>query len=211
MRLAPFYPAVVVFMGAVLVAFGGFWASWRQSNFNSEIRAKNEEITRLQRANTDAIIGGDSFCWMELQIAAPDGSLPNANNMPDDLALMPLFVHAGAFPLYDVSARIVDLDILNTDIQHAFVNSFVGNMTPGFARNAPVAIRHHGKNFNFNIFYVARNGSWTQYLRMRWVGNGWASASKVLRGSTIIRREVSNNFPTNEAGKVDWGDRAAHD
>jgi hypothetical protein len=60
-KLAPFYPAIVVLIGAIFVAAGGFWASYRQSNFNMEIRAKNEEIAALQKDNADAITGGDSF------------------------------------------------------------------------------------------------------------------------------------------------------
>jgi hypothetical protein len=58
-RLSPFFPAMVVFIGALFVAAGGFWASWRQSNFNIEIRDKNEEIARLQHENAATITGGD--------------------------------------------------------------------------------------------------------------------------------------------------------
>ena len=56
-----FHPALVVFAGAVIVAFGTFWAAWRQSNFNAAIREKNEEIARLQHEAAAAITGGDSF------------------------------------------------------------------------------------------------------------------------------------------------------
>jgi hypothetical protein len=48
-RLTSFFPAIIVFIGALIVAGGGFWAAYSQSNFNAEIRAKNEEIIRLQR------------------------------------------------------------------------------------------------------------------------------------------------------------------
>jgi hypothetical protein len=34
-RFAPFYPAFLIFLGAVFVACGAFWASWRQTNFNA--------------------------------------------------------------------------------------------------------------------------------------------------------------------------------
>jgi hypothetical protein len=59
-KLSPFFPALLVVVGALFVTAGGFWASWRQSNFNIDIRAKNEEISRLQRENVNAITG-DSF------------------------------------------------------------------------------------------------------------------------------------------------------
>jgi hypothetical protein len=32
---------------------------------------------------------------------------------------------------------------------------------------------------------------WVQFLRMLWVGNGWAAANKVIRGSNEIYQEVS--------------------
>jgi hypothetical protein len=210
-RLSPFYPALTVFFGAIVVALGGFWAAWRQSNFNSDIRQKNEEIARLQRENTSAITGGDSFCWMAFQMLTIDGNMPNAYSMPEDLLLAPFFAHVGKYPLYDVTARIVDTDLLPTNIQAAQSNGIVGNMTPGFGMTSTTRIRHHGKDFNFNVFYVARNGSWIQHLRMRWVGDGWATASKVLRGKEVLYREVSANFPRTENGTVDWGDAAAQD
>ena len=58
----PLAPAFVVALGAIFVAAGGFWAASRKSGFNAELREKNEEIARLQKANTGAITGGDSFC-----------------------------------------------------------------------------------------------------------------------------------------------------
>jgi len=77
-RLSPFFPAMVVFVGALFVAAGGFWASLRQSNFNAEIRQKNEEIARLQSESTNTITGGYSFAYVMFQIAALDGSPVNA-------------------------------------------------------------------------------------------------------------------------------------
>jgi hypothetical protein len=94
-RLSPFFPALLVFVGALFVAAGGFWASWRQSNFNIEIRAKNDEISRLQRENANAITGGDSFAFAGFQIFGMDGKAVNAYSMPDDLLLVPAFIHKG--------------------------------------------------------------------------------------------------------------------
>jgi hypothetical protein len=83
-------------------------------------------------------------------------------------------------------------------------------MTPGFAVTSAARVAHHGKDFNFNIFSVARNGSWLQKPRMRWVGDGWASASKVtggLGGGKELLREVSANYPRGGNGEVDWDER----
>ena len=81
-----------------------------QSNFNIDIRAKNEEISRLQQENVNAITGGDSFAFVGFQVFGMDGSAVNANTMPDDLLLVPAFLHKGRYPLYDVTVRFVDVD-----------------------------------------------------------------------------------------------------
>ncbi|MBQ8101290.1 MULTISPECIES: LapA family protein [unclassified Afipia] len=210
-RLAPFYPAMVVFVGAVLVALGGFWASWRQSNFNQEIRKKNEEISALQKDSMEAVIGGDSYAYIIFQAFDREGKIPNGNAMPDQLLLVPMFIHRGKHPLYDVSARIVDLDLMKKNINSAMNNYSVGNMTPNLAATTAHQILHEGKDFSFNIFFTARNGTWTQFLRMPWIGNGWGSAIKVIRDGRVVFREVSDNFPRTSDGKVDWGEPGAQD
>lgn len=85
-------------------------------------------------------------------------------------------------------------------------------MAPGsYAKTTGLRIPHHGKNVNFNVFYVARNGSWLQKLRMRWVGNGWALANRVLEGlggGKELMLEVSPNYPRDAAGNVEWDEEA---
>jgi hypothetical protein len=84
-------------------------------------------------------------------------------------------------------------------------------MTPGLAVSTAYQIPHDGRDLNFNIFFVARNGTWIQFLRMPWVGDGWGRASKIVRDGKVIFREVSANFPLTETGKVDWGEPGAQD
>jgi TIR domain len=191
-------------------AAGGFWASLRQSNFNAEIREKNEEIAQLQHEGANAITGGDSFAWVAFQIFGADGTAVNAYSMPDDLLLVPNFIHQGKYPLYDVSVRFADVaPDRPLDVTSAMRSYSVGNLAPGLAATAGIRLAHHGKDFAFNIFFAARNGTWTQFLRMPWVGDGWGSATKVLRGTQEIYREVSNNFPRQQDGSIDWGDPSA--
>jgi hypothetical protein len=48
---------------------------------------------------------------------------------------------------------------------------------------------------------------------MPWVGDGWARASKIVRdrdGRGVLR-DISENFPRNEKGEIDRGERAAQD
>jgi hypothetical protein len=136
----PLAPAFLVAFGAIIVAAGGFWAASRQSSFNADLREKNKEIARLQQENTGAITGGDSFCWMAFQFVGLNGEPVNANSMPDDLILVPNFIHKGRYPLYDVSARIIDIDELKKDITRATKTVSIGNMTPGFATTTPISL-----------------------------------------------------------------------
>jgi hypothetical protein len=203
-RIWPLAPALVIAVGAVFVTFGGFWAAYRQSNFNAELRQKNEEVARLT--------GGDGFCWVAFQVVDSQGQLVNGNSMPDDLLLIPNFIHQGPYPLYDVSASIVDIDEINKDVMRATTQTNIGNIAPGsYATTVGVRILHHGKDLNFNIFYVARNGSWLQRLRMRWIGNGWALANRVTEGlgSKELLLEVNPNYPRNTEGNVEWDEKRA--
>jgi hypothetical protein len=206
-KLSPFYPAMVVFVGALVVAGGAFWASFRQSNFNIELRNKNNEIAALQKENADTITGGDSFAEVAFRVLDQSGNMPNAFAMPDQLVLNPIVIHHGKYPLYDVKARVHKFGSINLDTAID-----VGNLTPGFAsNNAVVRIPQQGKNLSYNIFFVARNGGWNQFLRMLWVGDGWARASKIVRGDKVLLREVSANFPRNEKDEIDWGEPGAQD
>jgi hypothetical protein len=105
---------------------------------------------------------------------------------------------------------LISLGIPFTEAMALESNFSVGNLAPGFSATTPaIRLRHHGKDITYNIFFVARNGGWTQILRMRWVGDGWATANKVLKGSQQLFREVSANFPRTEDGKIDWQDKSA--
>jgi hypothetical protein len=211
-RLSPFFPAMLVFVGALFVAAGGFWASWRQSNFNTDLREKNDEISRLQREGANAIIGGDSFAWVGFQVFGADGSAVNAHTMPDELLLVPVIIHQGQYPLYDVTVRFADRARGKAfDMGSALQSYPVGNMASGLATTSNIRLPHHGKDIDFNIFFTARNGMWIQFLRMRWVGDGWARATKVMRGTQELHREVSANFPRQQDGSIDWGEPGAQD
>jgi hypothetical protein len=212
-RLSPFFPAMVVAFGALVAAAGGFWASLRQSNFNMELREKSEEIARLQRENASLITGGDSFAYASFQIFSPDGTNINAYAIPDEVLLNPLIIHKGQYPLYDVAVRFADFRMQPIDTSPTYP---IGEIPVGVGTMTKIQLQHPGKanDIEFNIFFSARNGLWDQFLRMRWVGNGWASANKVMRGSKEIYREVSANFPRQQDGSVDWRggpERAAQD
>lgn len=211
-RVWAFAPAITVFIGAVIVAGGSFWAAWRQSNFNVEIRAKNEAIIQAQTDNIASVTGGDSFAYVMFQIAARDGSAVNAYAMPEQLLLAPLVVHRGKYPLYDVAVRLFPTDLPFQQAQANEKFAAVGNLTPNLASTMQqIRIQHDGRDISYNMFFTARNGMWTQILRMRWMGDGWASANKVLMNGKQVYREVSANYPKTGDGKFDWKEKSALD
>jgi hypothetical protein len=57
---SPYAPAFLIFVGAMIVAAGGFWAATRQANFNSRLNEKNNTIISLQGQQIQTITGGDS-------------------------------------------------------------------------------------------------------------------------------------------------------
>jgi hypothetical protein len=63
-----FLPAIIIATGGLIAACGGVWQAMRQSNFNSELRQKNDQIIALQQQSAGAITGGDSFAEMVLAV-----------------------------------------------------------------------------------------------------------------------------------------------
>src|SRR5262245_49338891 len=100
-------PMILLLLGAILSAAGAFIATYKQNRekaqsaiqraqFESELRAKSDEIAELNRTIAKSITGGDSYCYLRLANLHSQGALLN-------------LIHQGKYPLYDISIRIVDL------------------------------------------------------------------------------------------------------
>jgi hypothetical protein len=124
-------PAFVVLFGAVFVAVGSFWAAFRQSNFNAEIRAKNEKITTLEQENIRTLRGADFF-HLTVLLA------------PNSTGLFPLMsINRSDLPVYDVYLNIrshVDLPFdtaHQAEAMHHMLNpdsAEIGTVPPGAKR-----------------------------------------------------------------------------
>jgi hypothetical protein len=85
----------------------------------------------------------------------------------------------------------------------------VGSLTPGFARGPMIALQHpSGRDFSYNVFFVARNGAWTQQLRMKWMDNGWSVATRIfgLSEGRELYRNVTPGYPLGPTSEVEWED-----
>lgn len=114
------------------------------------------------------ITGGDSFCYAYPQFIGPN-------------VAQWIFIHSGKFPLYDVKVRVCDLRIsgpnmgYTLDLGTLFPGRALsnGSLTAGILDRAPVQA--------FNLFFVARNGSWTQEIRWVEKPSALAMANRVVR------------------------------
>jgi len=171
-----------------------------------ETMNKSNQVIGLQStavagltANLNTLTGADSFCY--LQFAPGQSFLP--------------FVHIGKFPLYGVSARIVELD-QNGRIKQGNnlmgVTVLVGDMIKGHAniiQAAPSGLGSSPDYFNANVEFTARNGDWVELLRIQRVNGKLVQALRVVGRFTSLKKEkplcetIDREFPRKPNGDID--------
>jgi len=186
------------FVGAAMAAIGAFWSGHRQVKAGADNRARDQKIIELSGRVYDQLTGGDSFChgypWF-----STDGPT----------VFQWIFIHSGQFPLTDVSVRICNLDRTDGQMNLLGRTLALGTLFPGRAHHqGPTEVRlpSHG----FNLFFLARNGSWTQEIR--WVEQPTALlvANRVVRDGAALTqpllKEISPEFPRRLPDEDAWND-----
>jgi hypothetical protein len=175
--IASYYPALIILFGAIVVAVGGFFASWRQTNFNAELRAKNDQIIALQDEQIKYTTGGDNFCYLMAE-------LPAFDDVPAKL----LVVNEGNTPIFDVNVVIhPGFPGRNAPIQEKMkvtttVESFhLGTVLPSIA----MYIDHTLIPGRYQIELVSRNVWITQMLKLVNFGG------KIVQITDVYRRRYS--------------------
>lgn len=171
------------------------------TSIESRIRAATSELEAKSAHIVSHVIGGEAYCRLVLTTDFVPGQ-------PSTL----MFLSCGKYPLYEVSARIVDLEAFNASVRKAVAEDLssetrleLGTLVPGTAKLVRGSFAlGNGTERNFNIFFHARNGGFTQGLRFRKVGAGWLLADYVARGNNIIFESVPDRFPRNDDGTVEW-------
>jgi hypothetical protein len=188
------------------MAVGGIWAAYKQTISEKALREKSEEIAELNKSIARSITGGDSFAYL----------LPIFQKGSYNAPLLTA-VHHGDYPLYDLNARIVDLDKFEKMTAHEY--SFneiqkneqyrkIGNLAP--SRSIMLgSVQINGTQLRWNIFFNARNGFFTEELRIVKVGDTWKIAIRVLNTPTsgevkTLYEKVDDGFPINDKGNVEW-------
>jgi hypothetical protein len=210
MSLAPYYPALIILIGAIIVAFGGFWAAWRQTNFNARLNEKNNEIIALQDQQIQYVTGGDSY---PLIIPLFTGT-----------ERISMSLHAsGKYPIYDFQITIVDQDMFalllkqfggnSVDWEYVSKNAettfTIGNMGPDHARMvADFALDKKTGTRNFVINFLARNGHVREEMRLRTVkdkwgieNERWVVALKAYNQQGILESKIDPEYPKDQLWK----------
>jgi hypothetical protein len=194
-------PPVLIFLAVILGAIGALLASKQQAIFERDLRIKSDEIAVLNKEIVNLVTGGQSFCYLSI------GSLNPDNNVG-----VLTVIHGGDHPIYDVNARIVDLqkfEKIKDDLTFDNWNSadtiiHIGNMIKGTASIRGKIHLGKGNERGFNIFFSARNGLFVQFLRLQKVANKWVRATKVERDGKVLFEKVHENFPKDKEGNVVW-------
>jgi hypothetical protein len=61
----------------------------------------------------------------------------------------------------------------------------------------------------WNLYFSARNGFFTELLRVRRVGNEWKTALKVIRtrspsNDQVLFEKIDSGYPRSKDGHVEW-------
>jgi hypothetical protein len=166
-----------------------------QTQFDTTMKRSDKLLNDLQE-NLRTLTGSESFAWL--------GFLPGQNFLA--------FVHQGRYPLYGVSARIVDLDQIKKPEDSFGQMISIGDMVPKHANAMPLPLGYlptTGDRFNANVFFTARNGDWVQMLREIKVKDRWVRAFQVQGPFTspvkkkIMCETIDPDFPRRADGKID--------
>jgi hypothetical protein len=201
-----FGPTGLVFVAAILAAFGVFWQAAKESEVqrqlvgkNEEIAKKSEEIADLNKRIAGLVTGGDGFCYLWLT------NIDSGKN----LAILSSF-QQGEFPIYDVDARIVDLQQLKPKKPPLALDNFLaGQIFLNLGTMRVDGIKMLSSNFplsqsdkrDFNVFFTARNGAYMQFLRLRRVQHEWRQATRVIVDEKVVFEKVDKDFPKDQ---LDW-------
>jgi len=177
------------------------------TKLQERLLSNSTAITKLSEQNLNTMIGGDSFAYVMFSPIAATGAIP-------------MVAHHGKYPLYDISVRVTDVALakkifaegkLTVDkIRSMDVLSFnISNLPPMTAasQSTPLLFSSDGRQ-DFNVFFLARNGSWVQEIRMRQAQGKWSYAFRVFRTDgkkrIILHESIPEGFPRSASGTVEW-------
>lgn len=196
----------IVLIGLFLNALSNKHSSDAQKIERERLEKKFDDVlVKIEKENRNTIsslLGGDSFPWFN--IGTFDGST--------NTGILSAY-HEGEHPLYDVHAKIADLQRFDHNqengipfsFENMYTNIDVGNMIPSHSIILQPWTLENEPEQSYNIFFTARNGGFTQQLRFKKINGAWVSASKVTnKDNEILHEQIDDNYPKDENGNVSW-------
>lgn len=188
--------------------YTSYWKQLKDAKAISD--ALHATASRLEES-INIETGGNSFCYV-------------AALRPTDAGFDIVLISWGHYPLYGVGVRVTDVkyslatkDLATKDVVHADVFSkYIGDISPPGSATlglGAVVYKTAGDHQELNIVFSARNGWWTELLRLRKIHGQWVQAMLVTGGvdtrrypkSAILEKSVSKDFPLPKlAEDSDW-------
>ena len=167
---------------------------------------KSGETAEINKQMASSLTGGASFAYIVPRFFDPTHNSP-----------MLTLVHQGEYPLYDLTVRILDMATFDKMVRHN--NSYsdklreevqlsISNIAPNQANMLKTVQLGRG-SLRWNLFFSARNGFFTELLRVRRVGNEWKTALKVIRtpsssNEQLLFEKIDSGYPLSKNGQVEW-------
>lgn len=186
---------------------GQYFRVTRQTKVDENLNAieqRSKALLDTLEVRTVALLGqisgGDSFCYI---------SVSESITQPHQAVIF----HKGIHPLYDLTVRIVDLDVFNAVVddpnysinKHMYEKVIsIGTLLPShmFFLEGDFLLGD-SESRSFNIFWSARNGFFSQLLRCKKIDGTWFYATKVERNGVLLE-SINDSYPKNSAGVVEW-------
>ncbi len=169
-----------------------------------ELATLTDELASVRaavRRTSDAVTGGDSFPYLNIV----QGRV--------------LLINEGREPLYDIGVRMwAPSDYANVATSDQFwaleqraLNFTVPSIPPASVREVAQLQLPPTPLKAFAVTIIARNGSFTEQLMLKHVGDGWRTAYRVFRGpakleSARLLERADPIFPRDQRGGVKWDD-----
>jgi hypothetical protein len=149
---------------------------------------------RLSSRTMDALTGGESFCYVEiLEFGMSNG------------VLQAMLLQKGINPIFNVQITVTDLDVLKdltrsrVEAETRFSFQFVRAgtfMTKLFQFRPGDSVQSK----DYSVFIFARNGDFTERLRLRRVNGHWLSAERVDASyysgkGGLVLEHIDRGFP----------------
>ena len=167
---------------------------------------KRGENAEINKQIASSITGGVSFAYIIPTFFDPTHNSP-----------MLTLVHRGEYPLYDLTVRILDMATFDNRVRqnNSYSDRLREEVQLGISNIAPnqtsmvKTVQLGTDPLRWNLYFSARNGFFTELLRVRRVGNEWKTALKVIRtrwpsNDQVLLEKIDSGYPLSKAGQVAW-------